>query len=73
MPSWNTPRARMQLRVWAVSSGFVAMTKGRPTRKVSIWPMKMALKRSSPCISPTVTNMPAINMPATMATQLPRI
>ena len=73
MPSWNTPRVRMERVAVVVKTGLVAMMKGRPTRKVRHWPMRMPEKRCSPSSSPTAMNMPAMNMPAAMATRLPRI
>ena len=44
----------------------------RPTRKVRICPLRTPEKRSTSLISPTVTNMPAMNMPAAMPTKFPR-
>ena len=73
MPSWNTPSTRMLMIAVGVSVSFPPRQKGSPTRKAKIWPISTALKRSSPLSEPMAMNMPAMIMPASIATQLPRI
>ena len=64
-------RVLMSLDMVRLKTGFVSRKKGSPTRKVRIWPLRMPEKRSSVSISPTVTNIPAMNMPEAMPTTLP--
>ena len=71
MPSWNTPSTSMPAVAVSANTGLVIIIDGSPIRNVRNWPIIIAEKRVSPSRSPTAMNIPAMNIPAAMATKFP--